>query len=195
MRFLVPLSAVSALVLAGCSYTSNTTRVPRIGVQAHELERHEYVVLGNAEGNGCVEQSCILGIWCSVKDEAGNAVKMIDPDTGIEMLGAGLGTVEDVAEVAEASALGAAIAKHADADAVFTPRKTMELETKDNVVFRAVKACVRVSGKSIRIKTDEEMKGAVAVTPPPPPPPPPAPPAETPPAPPAETPPAAPPAG
>jgi len=187
MRSHVPLVALSLLLLAGCSYTSNTTRVPRIGVQAQELERHEYVVLGNAEGNGCVEQTCILGIWCSVKDEAGNTVKMIDPDTGIEMLGAGLGTVEDVAEVAEASALGAAIAKQTEADAVFTPRKTMELETKDNVVFRAVKACVRVSGKSIRIKTDEEIKGGVVAAPPPPPPPPPV---EAPPAPAPATPPA-----
>ncbi len=192
MRSLVPLAALSLLVATGCSYTSNTTRVPRIGVQAQELDRHEYVVLGNAEGSGCVEQSCILGIWCSVKDEAGNSVRMIDPDTGIEMLGAGLGTAEDVAEVAEASALGAAIAKQAEADAVFSPRKSMELETKNNFLFRAVKACVRVSGKSIRIKTDEEMKGAVAVTAPPPPPPPPPPPAE--PAP-TEAPPAAPPAG
>lgn len=186
MKFSVPLVALALVVMSGCNTATSSIRVPRIGVQAQELDRSEYVVLGNAEGNACAEQSCFLGLFCSVKDESGNAIKVMDPDTGLELLGAGLGTPDDVAAVAEDRALFSALKTQTDADAVFSPRKTMELETKSAIINSSIKACVRVFGKSIRIKTDEEMKGGVAAAPPPPPPP-----AETPPPPP----PAAPPAG
>jgi hypothetical protein len=126
-------------------------------------------VLGNAEGKACAEQSCILGLFCSVKDESGNSIKVIDPDTGLELLGAGLGTPEDVSAVAEDRALYSALKTQDDADAVFTPRKTMELETKNAFISSSIKACVRVFGKSIRIKTDQEIKGGPAAATPPPP--------------------------
>ena len=185
MKSCVPLAVLGVVALAGCNTTTSSIRVPRIGVQAKDLERNEYVVLGNAEGNACAEQSCFFGMFCSVKDEAGNAIRVVDPETGIELLGAGLGTPEDVSAVAEDRALYAALKTQTEADAVFSPRKTMDLETKSAFISSSIKACVRVFGKSIRIKTDEEMKGGVVAAPPPPPPPPPA----------AETPPAAPPAG
>ncbi|MCC7111413.1 MAG: hypothetical protein IT382_19115 [Deltaproteobacteria bacterium] len=173
MKSCLPLVALGLMVLSGCNTTTSSIRVPRIGVQAQELARDEYVVLGNAEGKACAEQSCFLGLFCSVKDESGNAIKVVDPDTGLEILGAGLGTPDDVSLVAEDRALYAALKNQTDADAVFSPRKTMELETKSAFVNSSIKACVRVFGKSIRIKTDEEIKGGVVAAPPPPPPPPP----------------------
>ncbi len=165
-------AALGLVAAAGCKTTTNSIRVPRIGVVAQDLERNEYVVLGNAEGESCVEQSCWFGFFCSVKDDAGNSINVVD-DNGVELLGAGLGSSDDVAYVAEDRAMYGALQKQKDADAVFTPRKTMELETKSVFVNSSIKACVHVFGKSVRIKTDEELAaGSAAAAPPPPPPPP-----------------------
>lgn len=164
----VLLAAAIATVAVGCTTTTKSVRVPKIGVIAKDLERSEYTILGTAEGSACVEQTCILGIFCSVKDEAG---------TGIA--GAGLG-VEAVTAAAEDQAMLKALSATPEADAVFSPRKSMTVENNGNPFMPGMKACVRVFGKSVRIKTDEELKGATApastyappppVTPPPPPP-------------------------
>lgn len=104
-----------------------------------------------------------MGFFCSVKDDGGTAIA-----------GAGLG-VEAVTAAAEDQAMLQALSGHADADAVFSPRKSMTVESTGNFLIPGMKACVRVFGKSVRIKTDEELASA-PTAPPPPRPAPPAPP-------------------
>jgi hypothetical protein len=168
------IALATLFVVAACNTTTQTVRVPKIGVVARDLEREEYIVLGNAEGNACVEQVCWFGIFCTVKDEGGSAIA-----------GAGLGT-ENVSEAAEDQAMLKALKAQPEADAVLTPRKSMSIESGSMVINTKIKSCVRVFGKSIRIKTDQEIKGVAAAPAPSPspPPPPPAPTPETPPAPP-----------
>ena len=89
----VLLAAAIATVAVGCSTTTKSVRVPKIGVVAKDLERNEYTILGTAEGSACVEQSCFLGFFCTVKDEGGSAIA-----------GAGLG-VENVTAAAEDQAM------------------------------------------------------------------------------------------
>jgi hypothetical protein len=152
-RVLLATAALAAVV--GCSTTTKSVRVPKIGVVAKDLERHEYTILGTAEGKACVEQSCFLGIFCTVKDEGGSAIA-----------GAGLG-VEAVTAAAEDQAMLKALSATPEADAVFSPRKSMTVESSGNPIFPGMKACVRVFGKSVRIKTDDEMKGITSPPPPP----------------------------
>jgi hypothetical protein len=90
-----------------------------------------------------------------VKDEAGSAIA-----------GAGLG-VEAVTAAAEDQAMLKALSATPEADAVFSPRKSMTVETSGNPFFPGMKACVRVFGKSVRIKTDDELRGLSAAPPPP----------------------------
>jgi hypothetical protein len=161
LRLLAAALACGALG-AACSTTTKSIRVPKINVVAQDLARSEYTVLGNAEGSACVEQSCFLGFFCTVKDEAGNGIA-----------GAGLG-VEAV--TAEDQAMLKALRRRRRALTVFSPRKSMTVESSGNFLIPSMKACVRVFGTSVRIKTDEELGlgGGTTVTPPPPPPPPPA---------------------
>lgn len=144
----VLLAAAIATVAVGCTTNTRSVRVPKIGVIAKDLERSEYTILGTAEGSACVEQSCLLGFFCTVKDEGGSAIA-----------GAGLG-VESVTAAAEDQAMLKALSATPEADAVFSPRKSMTVESSGNLLFPGMKACVRVFGKSVRIKTDEELAGA-----------------------------------
>ncbi len=165
MKKTMVAAALLAVGATGCKTETSSIRVPRIAVQAQELSREEYVVLGNAEGKACVEQACYLGLFCSVKDDKGQDIKIVDPDTGIVLLGAGLGTPDQVSEVAEDRAMYTALQAQNEADAVFSPRKSMELETTSAIFKSSIKACVRVFGKSIRIKTDSELKGGAPPAP------------------------------
>ena len=124
-RLSLALAVAGALAATtACSTSTQTIRVPKIGVVSRDLERDEYVVLGNAEGKSCVEQVCWLGICGTVKDESGSAIA-----------GAGLGT-EAVTAAAESQALLVALKAQPEADAVFTPRKSMSIESKYNSATR-----------------------------------------------------------
>ncbi|MDP2344923.1 MAG: hypothetical protein Q8O67_28515 [Deltaproteobacteria bacterium] len=151
-RFLIVL-AVVAVALPACKSTTNAIRVPEIGVVARDLERDEYVVLGTVEGKSCVEVSCLLGIFCTVKDEGGNAIT-----------GNGIGEAL-VNNAAEEQAMLKALKAQPEADAVLAPRKSSTLQYTNAIISASIKSCVRVFGKSIRIKTDDEMKGVVAAPP------------------------------
>ena len=141
------LVLVGAVALSACSSTTQAMRVPKIGVVARDLERNEYVVLGNAEGKSCVEQSCFLGIFCTVKDEGGKTI-------------AGAAGQSGVTAAAYDQAMLQALKAQPEADAVFAPRESTSLEIGSQIITTSIKACTRIYGKSVRIKTDEEMGGA-----------------------------------
>jgi hypothetical protein len=147
------LVLASAVALSACSSTTQAMRVPKIGVVARDLERDEYVVLGTAEGQSCVEQSCFFGIFCTVKDEGGKTIA-----------GSEVGTYA-VSAAAEEQALLHALKAQPEADAVFAPRKSSTLEIGNQIITTSIKACVRIFGKSVRIKTDDEMKGKASTPP------------------------------
>lgn len=185
--FLLALALVASV---GCKTAAKVITLPGIGVNAKSLERSEYVVLGDAEGKACVEESCILGIFCSTKSDTGatdtvegrlftDNVQTSAPSAAAGFPFAAAAGTEGNRTAAEDAALYMAIQSVPDADALLAPRKSMELTTTDNVVMTSQKACVRVFGKGIRLKTDAEIAGGAAPTPTPPPAPP-APPAEAP---------------
>ena len=146
----LPLALAAALMMISCSSTTQSIRVPTIGVVARDLDRNEYIVLGTAEGNSCVEQSCLLGIFCTIKDESGSTI------AGAE------GGRSAVVAAASEQAMLKALKGHPDADAVFAPRKSQSIEIGSQIITTSIKACVRIFGKSVRIKTDDEMKNGVA---------------------------------
>ncbi len=171
-RLFSPALAATALavVTSACTTTANVMTLPGIGVNARELDRSDYVVLGDAEGKACVEESCVLGIFCSVNSDASSvATERVEGrlDTtnvqtsapGVQLpFGPGAGT-EGNSSAAEEAALFKAIQSVPDADALLTPRKSMDLATSDNFFIRSQKACVRVFGLGIRLKTDAELAG------------------------------------
>ena len=173
LRFFVLALVVVGTV--GCRTAAKVITLPGIGVNAKSLERHEYVVLGDAEGKACVEESCILGLFCSTKSDTGatetiegrlftDNVQTSAPTAGFPFSPAA-GT-EGNRTAAEDAALYKAIESVPDADALLAPRKSMEITTNDNFFMTGQKACVRVFGKGIRLKTDAEIAQAAAPPPP-----------------------------
>lgn len=166
--------AMSALAAAafgtGCTTTAKVMSLPGIGVNARSLEREEYVVLGDAEGKACVEETCLFGIFCSTKSDTGSServegrlftdnVQTSAPGVFIPGLQGAAGT-EGNRSAAEQAALYKAIESVPDADALLVPRKSMELSTSNQFISTTQKACVRVFGKGIRLKTDAEVNAA-----------------------------------
>jgi hypothetical protein len=173
---MLALSALSAAALGtGCTTTAKVMSLPGIGVNANALQREEYVVLGDAEGKACVEETCFFGIFCSTKSDTGSTerqegrlftddVQTAAPTAAIPFLQGAAGT-EGNRSAAEDAALFKAIQSVPDADALLVPRKSMELTTSNNFISTSQKACVRVFGKGIRLKTDAEVAGGAAPAP------------------------------
>src|SRR3954470_21760426 len=61
-----------ALFCAGCNTTAKVIAMPGVDVVA-SYSRADYVVLGDAEGKACVEETCFLGIFCNQKSDTGVA--------------------------------------------------------------------------------------------------------------------------
>lgn len=181
---------VAAAALAGCKTTAQVMSLPGTGMHASPLTRDEYVILGNAEGKACVEETCFVGLFCSTKGDKGSDTRVEGrlnttfvqtnaPGLAIPGLSGAVGT-EGNGSAAEDAALYAAIESVPDADALMSPRKSMEITTSNAIISTTQKACVHVFGKGIRLKTDAEIgalvpasaAGAAATAAPPPPPPP-----------------------
>jgi hypothetical protein len=187
---------VAVVALSGCKTTAQVMSLPGTGMHANALTRDEYVVLGDAEGKACVEESCYFG-FCFTKSDTGSETKVEGrlnttnvqtdaPDFVIPGFGGAAGT-EGNASAAEEAALYKAIESVPDADALMAPRKSAEVTTSNaplfGIIYNTQKACVRVFGKGIRLKTDAEVAAMTAPAPttepppapmPPPPSPPPA---------------------
>ena len=165
--------AITAAALAGCKTTAQVMSLPGTGMHASALTRDEYVVLGNAEGKACVEETCFVGIFCSTKSDTGSDTRVEGrlnttfiqtdaPGLAIPGLTSQRGTAGN-GSAAEEAALYKAIESVPDADALMSPRKSMEITTTGAIISNTQKACVHVFGKGIRLKTDAEIG---ALTPP-----------------------------
>src|SRR5437868_15255494 len=65
------LAAVAALLAcSACNTTAKVIAMPGVDVIA-QYSRADYVVLGDAEGKACVEETCFMGIFCSTKSDTG----------------------------------------------------------------------------------------------------------------------------
>jgi hypothetical protein len=127
----------------GCTTQAKVMSLPGIALQAKELEREEYVVLGDAEGNACVEEKCFFGIFCSVQSDTGSStrvegrlfttqVQTSAPLMAVPGFAVSSGT-EGNSSSAEDAALYKAIESVPDADALLTPRKSMKLDTNSDL--------------------------------------------------------------
>jgi hypothetical protein len=169
---------------SGCTTTAQVMSLPGTGMHANELTRDEYVVLGDAEGRACVEETCYFGI-CFTKSDTGSEtrvegrlssnVQTSAPDFVVPGFSGPIGT-EGNASAAEQAALYQAIESVPEADALMAPRKSAEVTTTNapfvGLFYHTQRACVRVFGKGMRLKTDAEIAAMTAPTPTPTPPPP-----------------------
>lgn len=170
----------AVFALTGCKTTAQVMSLPGTGMHANALTREEYVVLGDAEGKACVEEACYFG-FCFTKSDTGSETKVEGrlnsnvqtdaPDFVIPGFAGPSGT-EGNASAAEEAALYKAIESVPEADALMAPRKSAEVTTSNaplfGLVYNTQKACVRVFGKGIRLKTDAEIAALTAPSAPPP---------------------------
>jgi hypothetical protein len=158
--------ALVVVAAAGCATSAQVMSMPGTGMRAKSLEREEYVVLGDAEGKACVEETCIIGL-CFSKSDTGSETKVegrlnttnVQTEAPSFVLPgfSGSNGTEGNAGAAEAAALYKAIESQPEADALMAPRKSAEVTTTQFYFGHEQRACVRVFGKGIRLKTDAEI--------------------------------------
>ena len=160
------LALLVATAGSACATSAQVMSIPGTGMRAKSLERDEYVVLGDAEGKACVEETCIVG-FCFSKSDTGSETKVEGRlnTTNVQTQAptflipgfSGPNGTEGNASAAEEAALFKAIESQPDADALMAPRKSAEVSTSGFFIGHTQKACVRVFGKGIRLKTDAEI--------------------------------------
>src|SRR4051794_29347005 len=67
---LVVAAVVAVVDTTACNTTAKVIAMPGVDVIA-QYSRADYVVLGDAEGKACVEETCFLGVFCSTKSDTG----------------------------------------------------------------------------------------------------------------------------
>lgn len=166
------LLAVAALAAcAGCSTTAKVSTIPGMGLTT-DLKRSDYVILGAATGEACAVEDCFLGSCNKKADVAGeelldgrtessslHGANIAPTDFGPLAFLFGTGNVgPSGSEIAEKIALYKAIESIPNADAIVTPRKTIDITKKDMLgISTTTKSCVKVVGKAVHIKSDAEM--------------------------------------
>lgn len=175
----IHIAAVLAVAaLTGCSTTGKVSTIPGIGFDTQPLARGEYVIIGNAAGEACAEESCFFGSCTKTSgtkgEEAfegrifsssiGGASTSATENLGLLQILFGTGQQgPSGADIAERIALYKAIESVPDADAVILPRKTINVDTQTiPFISNSVKSCVKVKGKAVRLKTDAELAGTAA---------------------------------
>ncbi|MEX1366325.1 MAG: hypothetical protein AB1Z98_24585 [Nannocystaceae bacterium] len=149
---LVAALAISTWSTAACrtrheSATAVTTMPGAVRLEA--LTRSQYEVLGRTEGEACADYYALWPLpifW----------VRSDDQD-GVPHPRATSALMRREARRALASANYKAIALQPDADTILMPRYQVSRETK-GIWYR--RACVRVEGKAIRLKLDDELSPA-----------------------------------
>jgi hypothetical protein len=169
-------AAVSVWSAAACTTTAKVSSVPGIGIET-SFARKDYVVLGTARGEACAVDSCILGACTPKADQPGEELLdgrvEVDRIRGINTGRASYGPLEALYEfffgtpgptgsqIAENIAMYKAIESVPNADALVSPRKTIDIEKHDVLGLSVTtKSCVKVSGKAVHIKTDAELKSS-----------------------------------
>jgi hypothetical protein len=171
------LGAVTVVAAAtGCSTTGKVSTIPGISFDTQPLARSEYVIIGNAAGDSCAEESCFFGSCTKTSgtkgEEAyegrifstniGGASTSATENLGLLQILFGTGNQgPSGADIAERIALYKAIESVPDADAIILPRKQIQVDTNDiPFISHSVKSCVKIHGKAVRLKTDAELASA-----------------------------------
>lgn len=167
------LLAVAALSVAAsaCSTTAKVSTIPGMGLTT-DLKRSDYVILGAATGEACAVEECFFGSCNKKADVAGEELldgrtessslrgaNVAPTDLGPLAFLFGTGSVgPSGSEIAEKIALYKAIESIPNADAIVTPRKTIDITRKDMLgISTTTKSCVKVVGKAVHIKSDAEI--------------------------------------
>jgi hypothetical protein len=172
------VSVLGALAMGatGCVTTAKVSSVPGIGIET-SFARKDYVILGTARGEACAVDSCIFGACTPKADQPGEELldgrMETDHIRGIHTGRADFGPFEAIYEfffgtpgptgsqIAENIAMYKAIESVPNADAILTPRKTIDIEKNDILgISVTTKSCVKVAGKAVHIKSDAEIKAA-----------------------------------
>lgn len=145
----------AALALSSSSLTACRTRYESAtplttmpgAVRLEALTRSQYEVLGRTEGEACADYHALWPLpifWIRSDDQHGVPTP---PPASSPLL-------RRESRRAAASAAYKAIALQPDADTILMPRYQVVHETK-GIWYR--RACVRVEGKAIRLKLDDEL--------------------------------------
>jgi hypothetical protein len=164
--------AIAPFVGSACSTTGKVASIPGIGFSTESLKRAEYEILGAATAEACAEESCSFGNCnkkASVPGEELLEGRMFSTNIGgVEtrttdagplgfLFGAETAEVSG-SDIAERIAMYKAIESVPTADAIILPRKTITVETSNTLgLFTTTKSCVKVSGKAVRLKADNEL--------------------------------------
>ena len=168
------LPFVALACVACASTTAKVSTVPGIGIET-SFARKDYVILGTATGQACATEDCFFGSCNKKADVAGE--ELLDGRMESEDLGGvstartdlgplafilGTGSVGPTgSEIAEKIALYKAIESIPNADAIVTPRKTIDITRNDILgISTTTKSCVKVMGKAVHIKSDAESAAA-----------------------------------
>jgi hypothetical protein len=183
-------SIAASIGATGCATTAKVSTSPGIAIET-SFARKDYVVLGTARGEACATESCIFGACTPKADVAGEELldgrmeteNIRDVNIGRASFGPFEALYElffgtpgpNAGQVAENIALYKAIESVPNADAIITPRKTIDIHKNDILgLVVTTKSCVKVAGKAVHIKSDAEIakkKPATPGTPTSPPPP------------------------
>ncbi len=159
--------------------------LPGLGVLLDRAVRD--VIIGNASGEACAEETCSFLFGCSKKvggsgdelNEGRLTTSLSNVNTTSQaqqtdnpflalLFGPQQSAGPSDSELAERIALYKAVESVPDADAIIVPRKSIKVTVSDDLFSGGKKSCVRVVGKAVRLKTDAEMAGATAALTPPP---------------------------
>lgn len=169
MKTLFVVAAV--LALTACSTTAKVSTIPGMGM-ALELKRSDYTIIGTATGEACATEDCFFGSCNKKADIAGE--ELLDGRTESGSLRGANTNVQDFgplaflfgitpvgptgSEIAEKIALYKAVESIPNADAIISPRKTIEISKNDILgISVTTKSCVKVMGKAIHVKSDAEI--------------------------------------
>ena len=167
------LVATCASLIAGCATTAKVSTAPGVLVET-SFARKDYILLGTARGEACATETGIFGA-CTPKAEV-TGEELLDGRMETENLhGVNIGRASygpfealfelffgtpgpNSSQMAENIALYKALESMPNADAIITPRKTIDINKNDILgLFVTTKSCVKVAGKAVHIKSDAEI--------------------------------------
>ncbi len=191
MKSLTLLGAIAIASLAtacGTSTSASVSSVQGIGFSTSPLSRADYVIMGDAKGEACAEETCVAFFGCTKKAGSAAGEDLLegrlnsDNVDNVNMRGGSTGDLDfftalmnalfgggdeggpSDSELAERIALYKAIESVPDADAIIQPRKSIQVTTTADLFGNGKKSCVKVKGKAIRFKTDVELAATTAGT-------------------------------
>jgi hypothetical protein len=170
----IGLTVLALGALTACATTAEVSTIPGMEITT-ALSRADYEIIGTATGEACAETSCFFGSCTSVAANAeesflqgrmqSSSIRNVQQGNPALLgplaflLGAPAPQVPSASQIAERIATYKAIESIPNADAIVTPRKTMEVEGSSLLgITSNSRSCVTIRGKAIHIKSDAERK-------------------------------------